>query len=68
MANPIWSVENQAWVDVRIGQSADTVEPPPQEPPTMPYRTTENTDAATLVALALAFRDHLERGLTLESA
>lgn len=34
----------------------------------MPYRTAENTDAATLVALALAFRDHLERGLPLESA
>ena len=27
----------------------------------MPYRTAENADAATLVALALAFRDHLER-------
>jgi hypothetical protein len=68
MANANGSVENQAWVDVRIGQSADTVEPPPHEPPTMPYRTAENTDAATLVALALAFRDHLERGLPLESA
>jgi GNAT superfamily N-acetyltransferase len=54
-------VKNCESVVVPAGQLADTVVADPLELPTMTFRTAGPADSSTLVALALAFRDQLER-------